>query len=168
MPGLVFAIMAVIIVIWAIAQELLDSLDPSIMQEESIPFYIEPEVTERLKMISHEKEASLYMILLAAFDVLLSRYSGQEDIAVGSPIANRNRKEIEGLIGFFVNTLVMRTDLSGNPTFFELIDRVRKIALDAYANQDLPFEHLVEVLQPERDMSRSPLIQIVFALQNAP
>ncbi len=135
---------------------------------DTFPFFIKPELTKRLRAISQEKGVSLYMTLLAAFDVLLSCYSGQEDIAVASPIANRNRKEIEDLIGFFVNTLVMRTDLSGNPTFFELIDRVRRIALDAYSNQDLPFELLVEEFHPERDMSRNPLVQVTIALHNAP
>ncbi len=131
-------------------------------------FFIEPGVTKRLRIISKEKDATLYMTLLAAFGVLLSYYSGQDDIAVGAPIANRNRKEIEGLIGFFVNTLVMRTDLSGNPMFLDIIDRVRKIALDAYANQDIPFEHLVDMLTPERAMSHNPLFDVLFALQNTP
>jgi non-ribosomal peptide synthetase component F len=88
------------------------------------------------------------MTLLAAYDTLLYRYTGTEDILVGTPIANRDRSEIEGLIGFFVNTLVLRTDLSGNPSFAELLTRVRLMAMDAYAHQDLPFEMLVEVLQP--------------------
>ena len=108
------------------------------------------------------------MTLLAAFDLLLCRYAGQEQVLVGSPIANRNRSETEGLIGFFVNTLVLRGDVRGNPSFRELLRRVRETALSAYAHQDLPFEKLVEELQPERDMSRSPLFQVMFVLQNAP
>ena len=108
------------------------------------------------------------MTLFAAFQILLYRYTGQEDIGVGVPIANRNRSEIEGLIGFFVNSLVLRTNLSGNPTFRELLAQVREVALAAYAHQDLPFEKLVEELHPERDLSRNPLFQVVFALQNAP
>jgi amino acid adenylation domain-containing protein len=108
------------------------------------------------------------MTLLAAFQTLLYRYTQQEDIVVGSAIANRNRGEIEGLIGFFVNSLVLRSDLSGNPTFLELLDRVREVALGAYAHQDLPFEKLVEELHPERNLSHHPLFQVVFSLQNTP
>ena len=107
------------------------------------------------------------MMLLAAFKVLLARYTGQEDISVGTPIAGRNRVETEGLIGFFVNTLVMRTDLSGNPTMRELIRRVREVTLGAYAHQELPFEKLVDELQVERSLSYMPLFQVVFQLQNA-
>ncbi len=121
-----------------------------------------------LEELSQQEGASLFMTLLAAFQTLLYRYTGQEDIAVGSPIANRNRSELEGLIGFFVNSLVLRSDLSGNPTFRALLGRVQEIALEAYAHQDLPFEKLVEELQPTRDLSRNPLFQVVFALQNTP
>ena len=99
--------------------------------------------------------------------MLLFRYTGQEDIVVGSPIANRRRPEIEGLIGFFVNTLVLRADLSGNPSFRELLSRVKDTCVAADANQDLPFEKLVQELQPERDLSRNPLFQVMFVLQNA-
>ena len=108
------------------------------------------------------------MILLAAFQVLLARYSGQGDISIGSPIANRNREEIEDLIGFFVNTLVLRSDLSDNPTFNTLLKRVREVALGAYAHQDVPFEKLVEELQPERKLNQNSLFQVNFVLQNAP
>ncbi len=104
------------------------------------------------------------MTLFAAFNVLLSRYSGQDDILVGSPIAGRNRLELENLIGFFVNTLALRTDLSGRPTFRRLLARVRKICLGAYAHQGLPFEKLVEVLNPDRNRSHSPLFRVMFAL----
>ena len=126
------------------------------------------ELTQGLKTLSRKEGVTLYMTLLAAFQTLLHRYTGQDDIVVGSPIANRNRIEIEGLIGFFVNTLVLRTDHSGNPTFRELLRRVREMALEAYAHQDLPFEKLVEELRPDRDLSRSPLFQVMFVFQNAP
>ena len=125
-------------------------------------------VTERLKELSRGEGVTLFMTLLAAWQVLLSRYSGQEDIVVGIPIANRNRSEIEGLIGFFANTLALRGDLSGNPSFRELLTRVREVALSAYAHQDLPFEKLVEELRPERSLSHNPLFQVLFALQNTP
>ena len=125
-------------------------------------------LTEAVKALSHQEGTTLFMTLLAAFQTLLYRYTGQDDIIVGSPIANRNRSEIEGLIGFFVNTLVLRTDLSDNPTFRELLGRVREVALGAYAHQDLPFEKLVEALHPERDLSRNPMFQVMFILQNTP
>ena len=108
------------------------------------------------------------MTLLAAFQTLLYRYTGQEDIALGSPIAGRNRGEIEGLIGFFVNTLVLRTDVSGNPRFRDLLGRVRDLCMDAYSHQDLPFEKLVEELQPQRNLDHHPLFQVTFQLNNAP
>lgn len=127
-----------------------------------------PTLSQALEALSQQEGVTLFMTLLAAFQTLLYRYTQQDDIAVGSPIANRNRKEIEPLIGFFVNSIVMRTNLSGNPTFRELLARVREVALLAYAHQDLPFEKLVEELQPERDLSRNPLFSVVFALQNAP
>lgn len=125
------------------------------------------ELTQALKTLSRKEGVTLYMTLLAAFQILLHRYTGQDDIVVGSPIANRNRIEIEGLIGFFVNTLVLRTVVSNNPTFHDLLHRVRETALEAYAHQDLPFEKLVEELRPERDLSRSPLFQVMFVFQNA-
>ncbi|MEW5957722.1 MAG: amino acid adenylation domain-containing protein [Chloroflexota bacterium] len=108
---------------------------------------------------------TLFMTLLAAFQTLLYRYSGEVDLVTGTPVANRNRLEVEGLIGFFVNTLVLRTNLAGNPTFRELLGRVREVALGAYSHQDLPFELLVEALQPERHLDRNPLFQVMFAFQ---
>jgi amino acid adenylation domain-containing protein len=125
-------------------------------------------LTDQLNELSRREGATLFMTLLAAYSTLLYRYTRQEDMVVGSPIANRNRAEIEDLIGFFVNTLVMRTDVSGNPTFRELMHRVREVALGAYTNQDLPFDKLVEALQPERELGRIPLFQVWFVLQNAP
>jgi amino acid adenylation domain-containing protein len=121
----------------------------------------------RLRELAHQEGATLFMVLLAAFKALLGRYSGQDDFAVGTYIANRNRAQIEGLIGFFVNTLVLRTDLGGDPTFRDVLRRVRETALAAYAHQDVPFEMLVDDLQPERDLSRSPLFQVVFQVLSA-
>lgn len=123
---------------------------------------------DALEKLSQQEGATLFMTLLAAFQTLLYRYTHQEDIAVGSPIANRNRSEIEGIIGFFVNSLVLRSKLSGNPTFRELLGRVREVTLGAYSHQDLPFEKLVEELHPERNLSHHPLFQVVFGFQNAP
>lgn len=123
-------------------------------------------VSASLLSLSRQENCTLFMTLLAAFQTLLHRYTGQVDLVVGTPMAGRNRSEIEGLIGFFVNTLVLRTDLTRNPSFKALLARVREVALGAAAHQDLPFEKLVEELQPERDLSRTPLFQVMFALQN--
>jgi amino acid adenylation domain-containing protein len=124
-------------------------------------------VREGVKALSRQEGVTQFMVLLAAFAVLLCRYSGQDDLVVGTPIANRNRLETEGLIGFFVNTLVLRTDLSGNPGFRELLRRVREVCLGAYGHQDLPFDRLVEELHVTRDLSRNPLFQVMFVLHNA-
>jgi amino acid adenylation domain-containing protein len=126
------------------------------------------DLTQKIASVSQQEGVTLYMTLVAAFQALLCRYTGQTDIAVGSPIANRNRRELEDAIGFFANSLVIRTDLSNNPSFKELLARVRQVAVDAYAHQDLPFEKLVEHLHPERSLNQNPLFQVVFALQNAP
>ena len=120
-----------------------------------------------IKELARQNGATLYMVLLAAFQLLLYRYTELEDICVGSPFANRNRAEIENLIGFFVNTLVIRSDLAGDPSFLQLLEQVRKNTLDAHDNQDVPFERLVEVLQPDRALSHSPIFQVMFILQNA-
>ncbi|MBK8985704.1 MAG: amino acid adenylation domain-containing protein [Chloroflexi bacterium] len=127
-----------------------------------------PGLLDGLQRLSHQASVSPFMILLAGFKLLLYRYTGMEDIAVGSPIANRHHLDSETLITTLVNTLVLRTDLSGNPTFRQLLQRVQTMALDAYAHQDAPFEQLVEALQPTRDTSRSPLFQTFFNVQNAP
>jgi len=121
-----------------------------------------------LNLLGRKEGATLFMTLFAAFQTLLHRYSGQDDIVVGTPIAGRTRVEVEGLIGFFVNMLVLRTDASGDPTFRELLKRAKKVAIGAYAHQDIPFEKVVEELHPRRDPSRNPLFQVVFALQNTP
>lgn len=121
-----------------------------------------------LKKLSHKNQATLYMTLLSAFTVLLDRYSGQDDIVVGSPIANRQERRLEQLIGFFVNSLVMRVQINPQESFSRLLQGVRKMTLDAYAHQDLPFEKLVEALSPQRSLNVSPIFQVMFALQNAP
>jgi amino acid adenylation domain-containing protein len=125
-------------------------------------------LSDSLSELSRREGVTLFMTLLGAFQTLLYRYTNQEDIVVGTPIANRTRKELEGLVGFFVNTVVLRTDCSGNPTFRELLGRVREVALQAYAHQDVPFEKLVEELRPERSLNHMPLFQVLFAVQNAP
>jgi len=131
-------------------------------------FTLSKSLTASLQALSLEEASTLFIVMLAAFNGLLHWYTGQDDILVGSPIANRRRPELEGLIGIFINTLVLRTNLSGNPTFRELVDRVREMILDAHAHQDLPFEVLVQELQPERSLSHSPLFQVMFAFQNVP
>jgi amino acid adenylation domain-containing protein/FkbM family methyltransferase len=123
---------------------------------------------QELKHLGRQESVTLFMILLAAFKSLLYSYAKQEDIIVGTDVANRNKLEVEDLIGFFINQLVLRTDLSGDPTFRALLGRVRAVTLGAYAHQDLPFDKLVDVLKPERDVSRTPLFQAKFVLQNAP
>ncbi len=123
---------------------------------------------EAVRALGRNEGATLYMTLLATFQVLLHRYTGQDDFAVGTPIAGRTRPELEGLIGLFVNTLVMRGDLSGDPGFRELLRRIRRTAIEAYSHQDLPFERIVTALHCERVANRSPLVQVMFALQNAP
>src|SRR5207253_7579113 len=130
------------------------------------PFALPPDLVDALRALAKQEGCTLYMVLLAAFQALLHRYSGQEDFCVGTPIAGRNRAETEGLIGFFVNTLVLRTDLSGDPSFRALLGRVREAALGAYAHQDLPFEMLIQTLRPARDLSHSSLFQVMFILQN--
>ena len=132
------------------------------------PFALGAARTADLAALSRRQGATLFMTLLALFDTLLGRYTGQDDVVLGSPIANRNRAETEGLIGFFVNSLVMRGDLAGDPSFAALLARTRRAALAAYAHQDLPFERLVEELRPERRLAQNPLFQVVCALQNAP
>jgi amino acid adenylation domain-containing protein len=131
-------------------------------------FELPADLVASLKTLANEERATLFMVLLATFQVLLSRYSGQTDVMVGTAVANRNRAEIEGLIGFFVNMLVMRGDLSGDPTFEEYLARIRETALAAYAHQDLPFETIVESLQVGRSLNGTPLFQTTFVLQNEP
>ncbi|MFS1303916.1 amino acid adenylation domain-containing protein [Streptosporangium longisporum] len=129
-------------------------------------FSLSAGLTERLTRLARESDATLYMVLLAAYQVLLGRYARQEDFAVGSPVGGRPRKELESVIGMFVNVLAMRADLSGDPTFAQLLARVRRTTVEAYEHQELPFEQLVGELGVERDVSRSPVFQTVFALQS--
>jgi amino acid adenylation domain-containing protein len=131
-------------------------------------FHISKSLSESLKELSRQHEVTLFMTLLAAFQVLLHRYTEEDDILVGTPIANRKLVETESLIGFFINTLVLRTDLSGSPSFREVLRRVKNITLEAYDNQDIPFEKLVEELKLERNLNIPPLIQVLFVLQNVP
>ncbi|RPI02585.1 MAG: amino acid adenylation domain-containing protein [Calditrichaeota bacterium] len=131
-------------------------------------FQIDGTTVRALETASRQQDATLFMTLLTALDVLLFKYTGQEDIRIGTPIANRNRSEVESMLGVFVNTLVMRGDLSGMPTFAGLLQRVKGNAVGAFAHQDIPFEMLVEELKPERDTSRPPFFQVMFVMQNAP
>ena len=134
----------------------------------SFNFELSDSLNQQLQQLSQSVGVTPFMTFLAAFQTLLYRYTEQEDISIGAPIANRNRHEIEPLMGFFANTLVLRTDLSGNPSFIDLLKRVRQVTLGAYTHQDLPFEKLVEALQPERNTSYSPLFQVLFVFQNIP
>ncbi|MDZ8135367.1 MAG: amino acid adenylation domain-containing protein [Nostoc sp. DedQUE04] len=140
----------------------------SSFQGASYSFELSDDLYVALKKLSQQHGSTLFMTLLAAFQILLWRYTGSEDIVVGSPIANRDRTELEGLIGFFANTIALRTNLAGNPTFEDLLTRVRTKLLEAYAHQDLPFEQLVEELQPQRNLSYTPVFQVMFVLQNTP
>ncbi len=134
----------------------------------SRPVYLPAELIRQIQALSRREGATLFMVLLAAFQTLLARYSGQQDLAVGTPVAGRNRLEIEGLIGFFINTLVLRGDMAGEPSFRELLGRVRETSLAAHTHQDMPFEKLVQELSPERSLAQTPLFQVVFVLHNAP
>ena len=142
--------------------------DESSFMGASSCFTLQASLYRALLNLSQQENVTLFMTMLAAFQTLLHRYSGQTDIVVGTPVANRNRFEVEGLIGYFVNSLVLRTDLSGNPSFRELMRRVRDTALDAYEHQDYPFEKLVRELQPKRSAGHNPFFQVHFQLFSAP
>ncbi|QPB84363.1 amino acid adenylation domain-containing protein [Pseudoalteromonas rubra] len=133
-----------------------------------VEFHINETCTAKLKSIAVKNNATMFMVLMGAFKILLSKYSGQNDIVVGTPVANRNQEELENIIGFFVNMLPMRTDLEGDPTFNELVVRVRDMAIGAYEHQDLPFAQLVQLVSPDHRWHRSPIFQVMFVLQNAP
>ncbi|MCA1567661.1 MAG: amino acid adenylation domain-containing protein [Acidobacteria bacterium] len=147
-----------------------DKPRPSIQTHEGAheSFVLSRTLTEQLNGLCKREGVTPYMLLLAAFQVLLARYTGEDEIVVGTPVAGRNRQELEPLIGFFVNTLVLRTSLGGRPDFLEVLRRVREVALGAFAHQDVPFEMLVEESQPERDLSHTPLFQVMFGFQNTP
>jgi hypothetical protein len=129
-------------------------------------FSLEPKVRTALLDLGKQQDATLFIVLLAAFQLLLSRWSGQKNIAVGSPVACRTKKQAEGLIGSFANTVLLRTDILDDLTFFELVERVREVVRAAYAHQDVPFEMIIAELQPPRHLSRQPVFQVMFALQN--
>ncbi|MCD6569379.1 MAG: amino acid adenylation domain-containing protein, partial [Deltaproteobacteria bacterium] len=129
-------------------------------------FTIDSKITSKIKGLMRDRDVTLFMMLLASLDVLFMRLTRQEDIIIGSPVAGRNHHDVEDLIGFFVNTIALRTDLSGNPSFIELLDRVKQTCLGAYANQDYPFDKLIDLLNPVRDTSRSPIFNVLFVLQN--
>ena len=133
----------------------------------SLEFELPAPIAESLRELGRNAGATLFMTLLAGFKALLARYTGEEDVVIGTPIASRNHLELESIVGFFANTLVLRTDLSGDPTFRQLLGRVRETSLGAYAHQDMPFEKLVEELRPDRRLGRNPLFQISFASQNS-
>lgn len=147
-----------------------DRIRPAIQTHRGarLSFALSRELSDDLQKISHQEDVTLFMILLAAFQSLLACYSQQAAIAVGVPVANRNQAELEGLIGFFANTLVLRTDLSGNPDFREIIQRVHKVCIGAYDHPDMPFEKLIDELQIEYNPSHNPLFQVMFNLQNSP
>src|SRR5262249_15285408 len=129
---------------------------------------LEHDLTQKLTNLGQQHGCTLFMVLLGAFQTLLARYADRTDIIVGTPIANRTRQETEGLIGYFLNSLALRTDLSGDPTFIQVLRRVRTVCLEAYAHQDLPFERLVAELQPARHLGYTPVFQVMFVLQNTP
>ncbi|GCE09110.1 hypothetical protein KDAU_64390 [Dictyobacter aurantiacus] len=132
------------------------------------PFTISTDQVQKVRTLSHREHVTTYMILLAVYQVLLARYSGQTDLVVGTPIAGRTRVELEEMLGFLVNTLALRVSLAANPSFAHLLQQVREVALQAYAHQDVPFEQVVQALQPERTLSHSPIFQVMFSLQNTP
>ena len=137
-------------------------------QGKDIYFQIDRSLSNKLSELSQRSGSTLFMTLLSVFATLLCRYSEQEDLIIGTPVANRNQAQTENLIGFFINTLALRIDLSDDPTFYELLIRVRNMSLEAFSHQDIPFEQLVEEIQPTRNLSHSPLFQVMFALQNTP
>src|SRR5690242_10910116 len=146
----------------------LDYARPAVMKHDgaSHSFVLLEKLSQSLRALSNREGATLFMTLMAGYATLLSRLTGQEDISIGIPVANRSRVEVEELIGFFVNTLVIRTEISGEWNFRELVGRVREAALGAYAHQDVAFEMVVEAFQPERSLNRTPLFQVVFTLQS--